>query len=100
MITPSEVELNQKRNICSRIEPIVWKIFPNAKLKIMGGVANTFALKDSDLDLCLVETDLALSSANTWKVQQLDVELRKAGKKDLVDSPLHRRLERANSIVL
>jgi len=99
LITPSEVELNAKRNICSRIEPIVWKIFPNAKLKIMGGVANTFALKDSDLDLCLVETNVAPSSANfTLKVEQLDLELRKAGKKNLV--PLHRRLEQANSIVL
>jgi len=52
-VTPSEFEISVKRAMCRDLERLVQKILPYAKLNIMGGLGNTFGLKDSDVDLCL-----------------------------------------------
>jgi DNA polymerase sigma len=43
-----------KKEVCSSLQAIVRRVVPNAELKIMGGAANTFALKDCDVDVCIV----------------------------------------------
>lgn len=77
-ITPSESDLLLKTNECHRLESIVQKVLPNAKLKIMGGIANTFALKDSDVDVCIVGTH-GSRNLDTCEVNRLGNILRERG---------------------
>ena len=77
-ITPSESEACNKRDIGRRLEPLVRRVLPNASLKVMGGLANTFALKDSDLDLCIAGCDLFYGDISFSR--KLEMELRMAGK--------------------
>lgn len=77
--TPLQFELVTKKEMCSNLESIVRRILPYAKLKIMGGVANTFALKNSDVDLCMVDTDSTFAF-DVLKLNKLDAEFKRAGK--------------------
>ena len=76
-VAPTSTELTRKREICTLLQGVVRRVLPNAQLKIMGGVANNFALKNSDLDLCIVNLQ---SDIDSWTARKLDDELRKAGK--------------------
>ncbi len=78
-ITPSQRELAAKREMCIHLETIVRKILPHAKLRIMGGVANTFALRNSDVDICFVDTESLLLDFDVWKLNKLTEEFRRAG---------------------
>ena len=64
--------------MCSHLETIVRRIFPHAKLRIMGGVANTFALRNSDVDICLVDTG-SLLDFSVSNLNKLTDEFRRAG---------------------
>jgi hypothetical protein len=83
-ITPSQSELAAKREICIHLERIVRRILPYAKLRIMGGVANTFALKNSDVDICFVDTESILLDYSASNLNKLTDEFRRAG--ELVNS--------------
>ena len=76
-ITPSQYELDLRREICTRLEGIVRRIVPNAELKIMGGTANTFALKgcDVDVDVCI----LSFMELSNLQLEKLAAEFRRAG---------------------
>lgn len=78
-ITPSESDLLLKRTECSRIEDIVRRVLPNARLRIMGGTANSFALKDSDVDVCIVGADHGIRRLDTTEVNRLSNALRERG---------------------
>lgn len=77
-ITPSDADLLLKRNECRRIEVIVQRVLPNTDLKIMGGTANTFALKDSDVDICIVGVH-GSRTLDASEVNRLSNELRQKG---------------------
>lgn len=72
-VTPSPTELARKREICSLLQLVIRRIVPYAHLTIIGGVANNFALKDCDLDLC-IESEIGDRIA-----REIDMELRKEG---------------------
>jgi hypothetical protein len=78
-ITPSQRELAAKRDMCTNLETIVRRVLPHAKLTIMGGVANTFALRNSDVDICLVHTESLLLDFSVWNLNKLTDEFRRAG---------------------
>jgi hypothetical protein len=84
-ITPSQRELAAKSEMCSHLETIVRRIFPHAKLRIMGGVANTFALRNSDVDISFADTESLLDFSN-WNLNKLTDEFRRAG--EFVNSKL------------
>ena len=78
-ITPSQSELAAKREMCTHLERIVRRILPYAKLRIMGGVANTFALKNSDVDICFADTESILLDYSDSNLNKLTNEFRRAG---------------------
>ena len=70
---PSGDELAAKREMCVHLQSIVRRIVPNATLHIIGGVGNTFALKNSDVDMC-IDGDLG-----SLQLEYLASEFKKAG---------------------
>jgi hypothetical protein len=50
---PSGDEMAAKSQICVHLQSIARRIVPNAALHIIGGVGNTFALNNSDVDMCI-----------------------------------------------
>jgi hypothetical protein len=70
---PSDHELAAKRQMCVHLQSIVRRIVPNASLHIIGGVGNTFALKNSDVDMC-IDGDLG-----PWQLEYVASEFKKAG---------------------
>ena len=79
-ITPSQRELAAKREMSTHLETIVRRVLPRAKLSVMGGVANTFALRNSDVDICFVDTEFSLVDFDVWNLNKLTDEFRRAGK--------------------
>jgi hypothetical protein len=79
-ITPSQYELAMKREMCVRLEGIVRRVVPNAELKIMGGTANTFALKGCDVDVCI----LSVMELGISQLEKLATEFRRAGKLSII----------------
>jgi DNA polymerase sigma len=73
----SEVELDIKKEICMRLQSIVRRVVPDADLKMMGGTANTFALKDSDVDVCIVSA----GELGTSQLEELAKEFIRAGRR-------------------
>ena len=52
-VKPCQRELSAKQDMVRDLEKIVHQVFDHAELTIMGGLGNGFALKDSDVDVCL-----------------------------------------------
>jgi len=77
-ITPSQSGLDIKKDKCHALEFIVRRILPNAKLKIMGGTANTFALKNSDVDACIFDANRN-GEFSAWELNELDNAFKRAG---------------------
>ena len=73
-IIPPANELQAKKALCSHLESVLRTVLPNAQLKMMGGVANSFGLKYSDVDLCLVDPEFS-----SWKASQVQSALIRAG---------------------
>lgn len=78
-VIPSQSEMNTKRNLSTKLESIVQKFLPRTKLVVMGGAANNFALKNSDIDICIVEPNSTVEP-DTWSLRRLETEFRSAGK--------------------
>jgi len=74
-ISPSQLEMDSRRDICINLQSNVRRVLPEAELKIMGGAGNTFALRNSDLDLCLVSTP----GINVYELNLLVSEFKRAG---------------------
>jgi hypothetical protein len=77
-ISPSQSELDNKKEKCRALETIIRRILPNARLNIMGGIANTFALKNSDVDACIVNS-YQIRDISQVEIQELNAAFRKAG---------------------
>ena len=77
-ITPSESQLLQKVQECRRLEAIVRHVIPNANLKVMGGTANTFALKDSDVDVCIIDEN-GYRALDAYNANRIGNALRERG---------------------
>lgn len=74
---PSETELAAKRQICIHLQSIVCRAVPNGTLKIIGGVGNNFALKGSDIDMCIdASPSMDLTSS---QLENLTMAFRRAG---------------------
>ena len=79
-VSPSQYELDMKKEMCVSLQAIVRRVVPNAELKIMGGAANTFALKDSDVDVCIVSA----VELGILLLEKLATEFRGAGENSIV----------------
>ena len=77
---PPNFELDMKKEMCVSLQAIVRRVVPNAELKIMGGAANTFALKDSDVDVCIVSA----VELGILLLEKLATEFRGAGENSIV----------------
>ena len=77
-ITPSESQLLRKVQECRRLEAIVRHVIPNANLKVMGGTANTFALKDSDVDVCIIDEN-GYRALDAYNANRIGNALRERG---------------------
>jgi hypothetical protein len=86
-VTPSEFEISVKQAMCRDLERRVQKIFTYAKLNIMGGLGNTFGLKDSDVDLCLTNYGAIV---DPWKLHLLKREFENAGGPPAIPPPFSR----------
>lgn len=75
-VAASQSEIQEKKEVCSSLQAIVRRVIPDAELKVMGGVANTFALKDCDVDVCII-TRMGL---DTFDLERLATEFRRVGK--------------------
>jgi DNA polymerase sigma len=68
--------MDARRDISINLQLNVRRVLPEAELKIMGGAGNTFALRNSDLDLCIVST----MGINVYELNMLVSEFKREGK--------------------
>jgi Nucleotidyltransferase domain len=76
-ITPTQTEFLAKQDECRRLEGILQRIVPGASLKIVGGTANTFGLKNSDVDVCIVVG--AFTEFERYKAEEFEEKLARCG---------------------
>ncbi|KAF8088283.1 hypothetical protein N665_0546s0015 [Sinapis alba] len=56
-LIPAEEELNKQKQLMAKLDNLVAKEWPNAKLYLYGSCANSFGFPKSDIDVCLATED-------------------------------------------